>query len=157
MPSRHHVVISPERFDQLTRLAQKLDCTLTDAIGHMLDAAGRTGLISRDLLGLKVARHGDKVAVDIGGGRRLLTPDAAARYASHIVGSAGLLPPDAAQLYTRSVTAKGIQVLPDSKMGAVRRGGAVKLLDDANKVERTITPSVASEFADQIREVADQR
>lgn len=151
MPS-HHVALSPERYDQLQRLATEFTCSLPDAVGHLLDAAASVGVISRQLKGLSVERtDAGQVAVDLGGGRRLLPPDAAERYATHVLGTARLLSADAA---TRYAKARGPKILPDSGFGAVRRGAGIKLLDPEHHVEKSISPSVAAEFAKQLLDAA---
>lgn len=153
--SPRHVAIPPERYDQLRALAHQLNCSLSDTVGHLLTIAAEAGLISRSIPGLSVKRtKGGRVTLDFGSGRRVLPADAAERYAKHILGTAGLLPTDAAERYRKLMMGQSVTVLPDSGLGADRRGAAVRLLDPERNVERPLSPSVAADYARQILDAA---
>jgi hypothetical protein len=146
-----HVTLPSERYEQLRSLAGQLDCSLSDAVGHLLTIASEAGLIPKVIPGLTVKRTKDgRVALDFGAGRRVLPADAAERYAKHILGTAGLLPRDAAERYRKLMAGQSLTVLPDSGLGADRRGAGVRLLDPARQVERPLAPSVAADYARQI-------
>ena len=138
------VKIPGERVDQLKRIAEKHNLSLADAIGLLINQEIAAGRLSDELTGLevKILRNGKVVLSILGIGDILMDRKSALQFAVSLENAAdrkrgGILDLDA-----------GISV--------VGIGPAVRLRAVESDASRVLAPSIARDFARQIRRAAEK-
>ncbi|AKI01438.1 hypothetical protein IMCC20628_02742 [Hoeflea sp. IMCC20628] len=141
----NHIKLPAERIQQLSALSKNLNMKIPDCIAMFINEQIAKGNLPDEVPGMKVERAGDRVKLDLGTFSKTLTRDLAKSYADTIRGITGpILKPS-----------KNNPFLSDANLGAVRRGMSVKLLDLDTGAEKTVSRSVANDFAANLSKAAN--
>jgi len=131
------IKLPSERVDQLRTLAKNLNMSIADCIATFLNEQIARGNLASDIPGFSIKREGETVVLDAGAFTARLTRDLAKAYAESVKRlTKPILTPAATNPF-----------MPKLTLDVVRRGMGIKLIDRGTGAARTLSRSVAEDFA----------